>query len=565
MQAMRREFRRYANGGSTIDAETLARIWLSLADDDRHSRGGPILGARDLQAVALRVAQLLQEMYMRAQGEVNEDEFVHVMLLMQADRIASTLSMPLKAALGKYPGLLQNLQMLFESADTSGNDALTCEQLVDMYRRRAWRLHPTAVDGKPLSDEELQDPVGLGRRLLEAMDVNGDGVVSYAEFVGFCVGRRKSEVVLHMYDLSGGSAGKVPWLLGSGLERLWHTGVVAFDREYFFSSDTIFDHPGKTSFGEPTKVVSLGCTLWNQEELHDFIVNDLKPIFHRETYDIINNNCNHFSDRLSMYLTGRHLPEEVLSQPERLMNLVSVRTIRPFLNWLLRDCVVQRQGTARTVEVPHGQWHRLLEEDEVSPGAVVAIHPLWGRGAGVLGVVCEDVVDLEVGRRGVLASTEIEFGTAGCGVVSCTPWLPQSGVTQRSVNSSERKVCVKYLEVLTPSEIGSSACKCQLYTEKVPISRISLAALDGITIGSTYRTTLSALTQQLAAILRSGHSRSGLAEVSGDFTSNGGGNGSLLKTHMSHTKEYQRNSDSDIFAPAAVIAAIESNGTSFQF
>ncbi|CAE7512803.1 desi1 [Symbiodinium sp. CCMP2456] len=68
-------------------------------------------------------------------------------------------------------------------------------------------------------------------------------------------------------------------------------GIVAFEKEYFFSNDTIFDIPGKTSFGEPSQVRSLGYTFWSQDELHDFIVNDLKPIFHRDTYDVICNNC----------------------------------------------------------------------------------------------------------------------------------------------------------------------------------------------------------------------------------------------------------------------------------
>ncbi|CAE8683196.1 unnamed protein product, partial [Polarella glacialis] len=123
-----------------------------------------------------------------------------------------------------------------------------------------------------------------------AMDSSGSGEVGYAEFVAFCVGRRKREVVLHMYDLSKGGAIQAPWLFGDGLQRLWHTGIVVFGREYFFSSDAIYDIPGKTSFGTPTKVISLGHTFWQQDELHDFIVSDLKPMFHRDTYDIINKN-----------------------------------------------------------------------------------------------------------------------------------------------------------------------------------------------------------------------------------------------------------------------------------
>lgn len=107
---------------------------------------------------------------------------------------------------------------------------------------------------------------------------------------------------LHCYDLSRGSGRQLKWLLGEGLKEIWHTGVVAFDKEYFFSSDTIFDTPGFLAISEAPRlfseakrasesllrrdfvaerpfheVRSLGYTFWNQDELHDFIVGELKP------------------------------------------------------------------------------------------------------------------------------------------------------------------------------------------------------------------------------------------------------------------------------------------------
>ena len=46
---------------------------------------------------------------------------------------------------------------------------------------RYWRLHPTCMDGRPLSDEEMEDPEDLAQQLVEAMDVDQDGYVSYPE------------------------------------------------------------------------------------------------------------------------------------------------------------------------------------------------------------------------------------------------------------------------------------------------------------------------------------------------------------------------------------------------
>ncbi|CAK9100724.1 Desumoylating isopeptidase 1 (DeSI-1) (PPPDE peptidase domain-containing protein 2) [Durusdinium trenchii] len=386
---LRREYR--AKG--SLNVAGLCTLWLhqTLQEGKASNRHG--VSGRELQALALRAAQQLQDLHLKSwtnDEEISEEEYVHAMLLLKApDRAAAQIYLPLKASLAKYPNMLLNLQNLFDRADTRGCAYLTQSDVARMYRHRSWRLHPSCMDGRPLTDEELEDPDDLARQLVEAMDIDQDGVVSYAEFVAFCVGRRKKEVKLHLYDLSRGSGNQFQWLLGEGMEQIWHTGVVAFDKEYLFSSDTIFDTPGKTSFGEPSQVRSLGYTFWNQEELHDFIVCELKPIFHRDTYDVICNNCNHFSDRVSMYLTGNHLPQDILLQSDRLMDLVTVRAVRPFLNWLLRDCVVSREGTARPVEVPHGKWHRITTCEEVVPGAVVALHPDWGRTAGVLGIVCD--------------------------------------------------------------------------------------------------------------------------------------------------------------------------------
>merc|ERR1712157_534120 len=166
---------------------------------------------------------------------------------------------------------------------------------------------------------------------IDAVDVDGDEKIDYIEMASFCVGRRKQKVFIHLYDLLEGAAQLFHDAVG--MKNVWHTGVSVFGLEYFFSNDTVFDDPGETSFGKPTKVVFVGNTLWTKQEMHAFISYELKPAFHRDTYDIICNNCNHFSDRLCMFLTGKRLPEEVLAQSNHLMEVASIRTLKPFLNW----------------------------------------------------------------------------------------------------------------------------------------------------------------------------------------------------------------------------------------
>jgi len=320
-------------------------------------------------------------------------------------------------------------------------------------------------------------------------------LISYAEFVAFCVGRRKREVRLHLYDLSRGQGPSLKMILGKDLERIWHTGVVAFDKEYYFSNDTLLDLPGRTGFGEPTEIITLGETLWSQDELHNFIITDLKPLFHRATYDVINNNCNHFSDRLSMYLLGKHIPEDILLQSSKLMSLVTVWAARPVLNYVLRDCVVSRESIAlsegRAIEVPHGSWRHIETADELVPGVVVAIHPAWGRGAAVLGVVT-DPPKQHVGDSGFTFSS-------GLSMLTCdgSAYKRSQEGTRTASALSDNEVWVKYVDVATNPGHSNSCYRASMRTEPVSLANLSLAMLDGLTVGADYREAFELLTRKV--------------------------------------------------------------------
>ncbi len=43
-------------------------------------------------------------------------------------------------------------------------------------------------------------------------------------------------------------------------------------------------------------------------------------------------NCNNFSDAVRMYLMNKHIPEDILNMPEKLMSSGIARLARPFLN-----------------------------------------------------------------------------------------------------------------------------------------------------------------------------------------------------------------------------------------
>lgn len=473
--ALLQEYRAF---GGKLDAASLAARWLERLVELRSD-----LGSRDYQAVALRVAQHIEDMRLKPLvAPISEEEFLHAMMLLQAKdgRAAAQISAPLKVTLAKYPDMLRTWQGLFIRADSDAKGRLNLQDVTQMYKYDRWRLNPKSAGGQPLSDAELAEPEVLAARLVKAMDTTGDGIISYADFIAFCVGRRKYEVRLHKYDLAAKSVGdQLSVLLGKDLQQLWHTGIVVFDKEYYFAHDAIFDLPGLTGFGKPTEVIVLGHTLWNQAELHDFICSDLKPVFHRGTYDVIQNNCNDFSNRLSLYLLGKQLPEDIMRQSEKLMQLVSIRLARPILNYMLRDCVASRgQGSASTVMVPHGKLHCIDTADELVPGGVVAVHPSWGRGLAVLGVVCEPPSEqaLEDESQFTGHAMPTLFDVSCHGGFACL----DGGISSLMLQQDE--VFVKYLE----ETFDKGRISTTIRTRRMPIGQLSRVALDG-PVGTEYR------------------------------------------------------------------------------
>ena len=69
-----------------------------------------------------------------------------------------------------------------------------------------------------------------------------------------------SSVKLNLYDLTGGKAHKS----GKG-DAMWHSGIVVYDREYYFGDGICIDMPGRTPFGVPKRKADVGFTEIPQE------------------------------------------------------------------------------------------------------------------------------------------------------------------------------------------------------------------------------------------------------------------------------------------------------------
>ena len=72
-------------------------------------------------------------------------------------------------------------------------------------------------------------------------------------------------VNLHVYDLSGGMARQHSrQMIGQQVEGIWHTGLVAYGKEFYYGGGISYDLPGKTPFGKCSLLKLLDNSI-NQE------------------------------------------------------------------------------------------------------------------------------------------------------------------------------------------------------------------------------------------------------------------------------------------------------------
>lgn len=247
---------------------------------------------------------------------------------------------------------------------------------------------------------------------------------------------------------------------------------------------------GQTGFKEPKYIQHGGYTLWRRDELHEFIVSELRPVFQRDTYDVVAHNCNHFSDRLCMWLFGKHCPKEVLQQPDLLLRSRSVRMIRPLLNYWLRDFVVARPpGTVSA------SGERLKPTDHPALGSLVLIHT--GADMPDAPPILAQVCTADTGRNcittgGGLGNRPIvglEGAACGCSSIWCGPpcTVSLANGSYDKQSTPNEGVWVQYFE------ISPSSCQGRLRTECVSHGRLSTGSISGVNGEKVYTDALKAL------------------------------------------------------------------------
>ena len=95
--------------------------------------------------------------------------------------------------------------------------------------------------------------------------------------------------------------------------------MVVYGKEYYFGGGIQQGRPGITPYGTPVRVEDFGVTHVAKELFEDFLL-EIGPSYTPETYNILSNNCNHFSNEAVKYLVDSTVPAYILDQPKEAMN-----------------------------------------------------------------------------------------------------------------------------------------------------------------------------------------------------------------------------------------------------
>lgn len=139
------------------------------------------------------------------------------------------------------------------------------------------------------------------------------------------------KVMVYQYDLTQGMAKAMSrGLIGKQVDGVWHTGVCVFGKEYYYGGGICVGQPKKTPYGYPVKELDFGYTTKTEADLKEYI-KSINSQFTMSTYNILNHNCNHFTDAALYFLVGKHLPDSILKQHEELLNTPMGQMVRPLL------------------------------------------------------------------------------------------------------------------------------------------------------------------------------------------------------------------------------------------
>lgn len=122
-----------------------------------------------------------------------------------------------------------------------------------------------------------------------------------------------SSVQLYIYDLSNGMAKKFAPILKIDVDGVWHSAVVVHGKEIYFGNGVQIFDAGTTHLGPPQIVEEIGITEIPWEVVEEFVTENMREDWGPHSYHLLEHNCNHFSEELTRFLTGKSIPSYISS------------------------------------------------------------------------------------------------------------------------------------------------------------------------------------------------------------------------------------------------------------
>ena len=170
-------------------------------------------------------------------------------------------------------------------------------------------------------------------------------------------------VKLYVYDLSRGMARQMSLsLTGRQIDGIWHTSIVAYDREYFFGQGISIVYPGTSHHGAPLETYSLGTTSIDRETFEGALLPDLRERFRAQDYNLLSWNCNHFTQEVSQILTGCDIPAHIRSLPQDFLGTPFGRMLQPQIDAMFRQPAADITAPAPAVHTSDTFGHDMLNQ-----------------------------------------------------------------------------------------------------------------------------------------------------------------------------------------------------------
>ena len=428
-------------GKRKVTAKDLAAAWLSRVADPTDN---------DLQLIAREIDRFMKIADLDADGCVSLNEYLNYMLTLITERdegkrfeIHGLLA---EKCVGD-PTLMENLLQWFLEHDVVGEGEIS----IDAFRA-------------------ILDKVKHKKKVQIHESVFTQRTVGYAQYVLLMLGRTPTKVSLIFYDISNRATKALSRLLfGKKIEGIWHTSILAFGYEWWYGGDCFQSRPFTTPFGPtPSRVVDLGDTTRSLQELKDFVRSKMRSKFNYTTYDVINNNCNNFTNDLSMFLLHQGIQKSVIALPSDLLSGGLAKLLRPFLNKWLGGFEGDDEDASKDV-MDKIRNEKAAAREELAPGDIA----MWKRSETEL-IYCEVLQVRKDGKILIKVFKNMKFKEKLIKEKSFVAKIPRDEM-------NEHESSINYLIALSILESNRA------HTDKAAMHHITVQLIDSLIAGEQQR------------------------------------------------------------------------------